>query len=116
MRTHQFAAIAFEENLSLRELASSYPGAKLSVRELHFASEDISREVARGCAARGLLFTRTAYNFVSVAHEAAAGVPNSSHSKATRSTGWGLLAFPITPSSGGPRLAPYAAARQWQRV
>ena len=36
---------------------------------LHFASEDISREVARGCAARGLLFKRTAYNFVSMAHD-----------------------------------------------
>src|SRR5881296_4157953 len=36
---------------------------------LHFASESISREVARGCAARGLLFKRTAYNFVSLAHD-----------------------------------------------
>src|SRR2546429_9121608 len=36
---------------------------------LHFANEDISRNVARGCAARGLLFKRTAYNFVSMAHE-----------------------------------------------
>jgi len=36
---------------------------------LHFASEDISRDVARGCAARGLLFKRTAYNFVSMAHD-----------------------------------------------
>src|SRR5207237_192246 len=36
---------------------------------LHFASEDISRGVARGCAARGLLFKRTAYNFVSMAHD-----------------------------------------------
>ena len=36
---------------------------------LHYASESISREVARGCAARGLLFKRTAYNFVSLAHD-----------------------------------------------
>jgi len=36
---------------------------------LHFASEGISRDVARGCAARGLLFKRTAYNFVSLAHD-----------------------------------------------
>src|SRR5207248_7769057 len=36
---------------------------------LHFASEDMSRAVARGCAARGLLFKRTAYNFVSMAHD-----------------------------------------------
>lgn len=32
-------------------------------------SESISRDVARGCAARGLLFKRTAYNFVSLAHD-----------------------------------------------
>src|SRR5207302_819833 len=36
---------------------------------LHFASESISRDVARGCAARGLLFKRTAYNFLSLAHD-----------------------------------------------
>jgi glutamate-1-semialdehyde 2,1-aminomutase len=36
---------------------------------LHFASENISQAVARGCAARGLLFKRTAYNFVSMAHD-----------------------------------------------
>src|SRR5213592_156477 len=38
---------------------------------LHFAAEHISREVARGCAARGVLFKRTAYNFVSLAHDEA---------------------------------------------
>jgi glutamate-1-semialdehyde 2,1-aminomutase len=36
---------------------------------LHFAGESISRDVARGCAARGVLFKRTAYNFVSLAHD-----------------------------------------------
>ena len=36
---------------------------------LHFAAEHISREVARGCAAHGVLFKRTAYNFVSLAHD-----------------------------------------------
>src|SRR5947208_5561499 len=36
---------------------------------LHFASENVSRDVARGCAARGLLFKRTAYNFVSLSHD-----------------------------------------------
>ena len=35
----------------------------------HFVDEHISRAVARGCAARGLLFKRTAYNFVSLAHD-----------------------------------------------
>ena len=38
---------------------------------LHFASDDLSRLVAVGCAARGLLFKRTAYNFVSLAHDEA---------------------------------------------
>ncbi|HVH68478.1 MAG TPA: aminotransferase class III-fold pyridoxal phosphate-dependent enzyme [Gemmatimonadales bacterium] len=36
---------------------------------LHFASERVSQAVARACAARGLLFKRTAYNFVSLAHD-----------------------------------------------
>src|SRR5436309_3243026 len=36
---------------------------------VHFVSEPLSRDVARGCAARGLLFKRTAYNFVSLAHD-----------------------------------------------
>jgi len=31
----------------------------------------VSCAVARGCAARGLLFKRTAYNFVSLAHDEA---------------------------------------------
>jgi glutamate-1-semialdehyde 2,1-aminomutase len=39
---------------------------------LHFASEAVSRDVARGCAARGILFKRNAYNFVSLAHDEAA--------------------------------------------
>jgi len=38
---------------------------------LHYASDDVSRAVARGCAARGVLFKRTAYNFVSQAHDEA---------------------------------------------
>jgi glutamate-1-semialdehyde 2,1-aminomutase len=35
---------------------------------LQFRAEAISAAVARGCAARGLLFKRGAYNFVSLAH------------------------------------------------
>ena len=31
---HQFAAIAFEENLSLREIAAAFPGSRVSLREL----------------------------------------------------------------------------------
>ena len=38
---------------------------------LQFANEDVSRAVAVGCARRGLLFKRTAYNFVSLAHDEA---------------------------------------------
>lgn len=36
---------------------------------LHWASDEISQRVAQGCAKRGLLFKRTAYNFVSLAHD-----------------------------------------------
>src|SRR6185369_4799457 len=39
---------------------------------LRFANESVSQRVARGCAHRGLLFKRTAYNFVSLAHDEAA--------------------------------------------
>ena len=39
---------------------------------LQFASEDVSRSVAVGCARRGVLLKRSAYNFVSLAHDAAA--------------------------------------------
>lgn len=38
---------------------------------LHYANEEMSRSVAAGCARRGLLFKRTAYNFVSLAHDLA---------------------------------------------
>ncbi len=34
----------------------------------HYVNEDASRAVAAGCARRGILFKRTAYNFVSLAH------------------------------------------------
>ncbi len=36
---------------------------------LQFVNEDASRAVAQGCARRGVLFKRTAYNFVSFAHD-----------------------------------------------
>jgi uncharacterized Rmd1/YagE family protein len=38
-RTHQFSAVAFEENLSLRDLLPSYPGARATVRELQAACD-----------------------------------------------------------------------------
>jgi len=36
---------------------------------LHWASDEASQDVAQGCARRGLIFKRTAYNFVSLAHD-----------------------------------------------
>jgi 4-aminobutyrate aminotransferase-like enzyme len=36
---------------------------------LHCATEDISREVTQRAARQGVLFKRTAYNFVSLAHD-----------------------------------------------
>lgn len=36
---------------------------------LHYADEELSRTVAVRCAERGVLFKRTAYNFVSLAHD-----------------------------------------------
>jgi len=38
---------------------------------LNYANDDVSRAVATGCARRGVLFKRTAYNFVSLAHSEA---------------------------------------------
>jgi len=38
---------------------------------LHYATDEVSQSVARECARRGLLFKRTAYNFVSLAHDEA---------------------------------------------
>ena len=35
--THQFGAVAFEENLNLRELAAHYPEARVGLRDLHLA-------------------------------------------------------------------------------
>jgi uncharacterized Rmd1/YagE family protein len=37
--THQFAAIAFEENLSLREIAPAFPGSRLGPRDLHVSCD-----------------------------------------------------------------------------
>src|SRR5437870_7154147 len=59
----------------LHRLQHRYPHAVTAVAGaaetcfLNYASEEVSRSVARGCAARGLLFKRTAYNFVSLAHD-----------------------------------------------
>src|SRR5207237_762768 len=38
-KIHQFAAVAFEENLSLRELVPAYPGARAGVREMQVVVE-----------------------------------------------------------------------------
>ena len=39
-RTHQFAAVAFEENLSLRDLAAAYPDARLGLRDMRVSVGD----------------------------------------------------------------------------
>lgn len=58
----------------LRRLAQTYPAVirrAAGVPEmchLEFTDDRYSRTLARGAAARGLLFKRTAYNFVSLAH------------------------------------------------
>ena len=59
----------------LHRLQRTYPEAIAGVAGLaemcflHYATEEISRAVAVGCATRGVLFKRTAYNFVSLAHD-----------------------------------------------
>jgi glutamate-1-semialdehyde 2,1-aminomutase len=57
-----------------RRLQARYPrlltgvGGVPEMCFLQFADEAVSRAVARGAADRGLLFKRSAYNFVSLAH------------------------------------------------
>ena len=59
----------------LHELQRAYPSVVTGVAGiaemcfLHYATEDLSRVVAQRAAQRGLLFKRTAYNFVSLAHD-----------------------------------------------
>jgi glutamate-1-semialdehyde 2,1-aminomutase len=61
----------------LRALRTRYPAVvtgAAGVAEmcfLQFASEHQAQAVARGCARRGVLFKRSAYNFVSLAHDVA---------------------------------------------
>jgi glutamate-1-semialdehyde 2,1-aminomutase len=61
----------------LREVAGRYPDrirAAAGLPEmcfLQFADDETSSAVATGCARRGILFKRTAYNFVSLAHDEA---------------------------------------------
>lgn len=59
----------------LKRLATTWPGLIDSVRGipemcyLRFTDDAISSRVAVACALRGLLFKRSAYNFVSLAHQ-----------------------------------------------
>ena len=61
----------------LKRLAAEHPGLVAGVAgvpemcHLRFRDDAESARVARECARRGLLFKRTAYNFVSLAHDAA---------------------------------------------
>jgi glutamate-1-semialdehyde 2,1-aminomutase len=59
----------------LQRLATGFPehiervGGIPEMCYLRFRDEEYSARVARGCARRGLFFKRTAYNFVSLAHD-----------------------------------------------
>lgn len=59
----------------LHRLAQAHPkvitgvGGVAEMCFLHYATEELSQRVAAGCATRGVLFKRTAYNFVSLAHD-----------------------------------------------
>jgi len=59
----------------LRRLHETHPRVVTGVAGLpemcflHYASDEIARRVTAGCARRGVLFKRTAYNFVSLAHD-----------------------------------------------
>ena len=61
----------------LSRLALQHPGVVRAVRgvpemcHLEYRDEATSFAVARGCARRGILFKRSAYNFVSLAHQPA---------------------------------------------
>ena len=61
----------------LSRLAGQHPGIVRAVRgipemcHLEYQSEAISFAVTRACAGRGILFKRSAYNFVSLAHQPA---------------------------------------------
>lgn len=62
----------------LRQLAARHPalvtgvGGIAEMCFLHYVTDDLSQATARCCAERGLLFKRSAYNFVSLAHDDAA--------------------------------------------
>ncbi len=59
----------------LHELQRRHAGAIAGVAGiaemcfLHYATDDVSHRLAEGAAQRGLLFKRTAYNFISLAHD-----------------------------------------------
>jgi glutamate-1-semialdehyde 2,1-aminomutase len=59
----------------LHEVQRAHPGVVTGVAGiaemcfLHYATEDLSRAAASQAAQRGILFKRTAYNFVSLAHD-----------------------------------------------
>jgi glutamate-1-semialdehyde aminotransferase len=61
----------------LGRIAERHPGLVRAVRgipqmcHLDYRDEAVSFAVARGCARRGVLFKRSAYNFVSLAHQPA---------------------------------------------
>ncbi len=69
-------AVGVPLHAGLERLVREFPSRVTSVGGipemcfLRYADDRISEQVARGCARRGLLFKRNAYNFVSLAHTA----------------------------------------------
>jgi glutamate-1-semialdehyde 2,1-aminomutase len=92
----------------LRDLQHRFPaqvtgvGGLAPMCFLEFASEAVSSAVATGCAAQGLLFKRSAYDFVSLAHD-------ERIVRETLATLGGVLQAVVTgdvvPVSGTPYLA-----------
>jgi glutamate-1-semialdehyde 2,1-aminomutase len=92
----------------LRGLAARYPdlvagvGGVAPMCFLRFASERVSSAVAAGCAARGLLFKRSAYDFVSLAHDERVVASTLATLDAVLGA---LVTGDVVPPSGTPYLA-----------
>ncbi len=69
---HRVGRRLFEGLLSLQQKYPEIVAGVGGIPEmcfLQFAGEDVSRSVTIGCARAGLIFKRSAYNFVSLAHD-----------------------------------------------
>jgi glutamate-1-semialdehyde aminotransferase len=72
---HHLSRVGARLHAGLTRVAAEYPeivtgvGGIPEMCYLRFASERLSSRMAVSCAQRGLLFKRSAYNFVSLAHQ-----------------------------------------------